>query len=243
MLLSTLNHNLPDLTDNIVEQLKRDVDFQNHQMIVIDNGSKENLAKHTTHQIEENIFFGGGFNVIMDYFLNQTNEDYLVVFNNDLIFHGYNILTNMLTEMKENDLAVYSPSIINADMSQCHWKQMYNWGTNSVRQVKWIDFQCPILRRDVCEIIKEYPQELIYGWGLDFYTGLITEKNNLKTGVSDNVTICHLNSQTFKQDKINIGVEDFCQKAEMGMHNYFSRQSDYQDYIDLRTYGENYKYE
>lgn len=238
MLIATLNHNLPDLTDNLVEQLKRDPLFNQCELMVIDNGSSEPLAKSTTHQLEENIFFGGGLNAAIEYFL-STNHDYLYFLNNDLIFHGPSFLSTSLKEAKESDAAVYSPSIINTSMEQCHWKQMWNWG-KGLREVKWIDFQCPLLRRDVLEIIKQYPNELLYGWGNDFYTGCITEKNNLKTIVSDTNTICHLNSQTFKQNKINIGVSEFCRKAEENMFNYFRNSEMNLLYWELRQHGENY---
>ena len=127
MLIATLNHNLPQWTDNLVNQLKRDPLFSQCELMVVDNGSKESLAQSTTHQLEENIFFGGGFNVVLDYFL-STDHDYLYFLNNDLVFHGPSFLTTSLREAKESDAAVYSPSVINASMEQCHWKQMWNWG-------------------------------------------------------------------------------------------------------------------
>ena len=238
MLISILNHNLPYLTDNLVEQLKRDSLFNECELMVLDNGSKESLAKYTTHRLEKNIFFGGGLNVVVEYFL-STNHDYLYFLNNDLIFHGPKFLYQSLKEAKESDAAVYTPSIINASIEQCHWKQMWNWG-GGLRQVKWIDFQCPLLRRDILEIIKQYPEELIYGWGNDLYTGCVTEQKGLKTIVSDNNTICHLNSQTFKQNKIDIGIEEFCQKADKNMYMYFLKSEFNLLYRELRKYGENY---
>jgi hypothetical protein len=238
MILATLNHNLPDLTDNLVNQLRQDPLFNNCELMVIDNGSAGELAKSTTHRLDENIFFGGGLNVAIDYFL-STDHDYLYFLNNDLIFHGPSFISTSLKEAKESGAAVYSPSIINASIKQCHWKQMWNWG-NGLREVRWIDFQAPLLRRDVLEIIRQYPNELIYGWGNDFYTGCITDQYNLKTIVSDTNTICHLNSQTFERNKINIGVQEFCRRAEENMFGYF-RNSDMNSlYYDLRNYGENY---
>ena len=207
ILIATLNHNLPELTDNLVNQLKRDPLFESCELMVVDNGSKESPAKSTTHRLDENIFFGGGFNVVINYFL-STDHDYLYFLNNDLIFHGPSFLTTSLKEAVESGAGVYSPSIINASIEQCHWKQMWNWG-NGLREVSWIDFQCPLIHRNVLEKIKQYPDELIYGWGLDLYTGCITQRYNIKTIVSDNHTICHLNSQTFKQNKIDIGIDDF----------------------------------
>jgi glycosyltransferase involved in cell wall biosynthesis len=240
MLIATLNHNLPQWTDSLVNQLQKDPLFKQCELIVVDNGSKiEPLAKSTTHQLEENIFFGGGFNVVLDYFL-TTDHDYLYFLNNDLIFHGPSFLTTSLREAKQTHAAVYSPSVINASMEQCHWKQMWNWG-QGLREVKWVDFQCPLIRRDVLEIIKQYPNELIYGWGLDFYTGCVTEQNNLKTIVSDTNTITHMNSLTFKENKINIGISEFCANAEINMHNYFRNSEMESLYLSLRQYGETYK--
>lgn len=238
MLIATLNHNLPELTDNLINQLKRDPLFEKCELMVIDNGSSEPLAKYTTHQLERNVFFGGGLNITIEYFL-STNHEYLYFLNNDLIFHGPRFLSTSLIEAKDSDAAVYSPSIINASIEQCHWKQMWNWGTG-LRNVKWIDFQCPLLRRDVLEIIKQYPDELIYGWGNDLYTGCITEKHDLKTVVSDMNTICHLNSQTFKQNKVDIGITEYCRRAEENMFNYFNYSDMKEMYWELRKYGESY---
>lgn len=240
MLIATLNHNLPDLTDNLVTQLKRDLYFKtNCELMVLDNGSSEPLARSTTHRLDENIFFGGGFNVVLDYFLNETEHEWLYFLNNDLIFHGPSFLTTSVTNAIKAKAMVYSPAVINASVEQCHWKQMWNWG-QGIRAVKWIDFQCPLIHRSVLEQIRHFPDELIYGWGLDFYTGCITEQHGIKTVVDDTHTICHLNSQTFKQNKINIGVSEFCRNAETNMNNYFLNSEFNSLYSKLRTYGETY---
>jgi GT2 family glycosyltransferase len=239
MLIATLNHNLPSWTDNLVNQLKRDPLFEQCELMVLDNGSSESLAKTTTHRLDENVFFGGGFNVVLDYFL-STKHDYLYFLNNDLVFHGPAFLTTSIREAKESNAAVYSSTVINASIEQCRWKQMWNWGKD-LRDVRWIDFQAPLLRRDILEKIKQYPAELIYGWGLDFYTGCIAETNNLKTVVSDNNTIAHMNSLTFKENKINIGVDEFCRNAETNMNMYFLNSEFNSLYSNMRRYGETYK--
>ena len=59
--------------------------------------------------------------------------------------------------------------------------------------------------------------------------------------VSDTHTITHLNSQTFKQNKINIGVSEFCRLAEGNMNNYFNNSVFREEYLNLRQYGEQYK--
>lgn len=239
MLIATLNHNLPDLTDNLVTQLKRDPYFNECELMVLDNGSKEPLAKSTTHQVDQNVFFGGGFNIVLDYFINNTKHEWLYFLNNDLIFHGPNFISTSIENAKISNADVYSPSVINASIEQCHWKQMWNWG-KGMRAVKWVDFQCPLIHRRVLEKINQYPDELIYGWGLDLFTGCITEQNRWKTVVDDTHTICHLNSQTFKQNKIDIGIDEFCRNADEKMFQYFINSEYKQLFFNLRAYGEQY---
>ena len=59
--------------------------------------------------------------------------------------------------------------------------------------------------------------------------------------MSDSHTICHLNSQTFKQNKIDIGIDDFCRNADTNMFNYFNNSEFNNVYLKLRKDGENYK--
>ena len=239
MLLSTLNYNQPELTDNLITQLKRDITFDQHELMVVDNGSTKELAKSTTHKLPENLFFGGGLNIILDYFL-STDHDYFILFNNDLIFHGPRVLENMLKEVKENNLDLYSPSITNSGIGQCHWRQMWNWGTGTIREVGFIDFMCPVFSRKMAETIKSFPNELFLGWGPDFYAGILAEENNLKMGVSDNITLTHLVSQTFKSGAIEVKESDFCQQADGNMHRYFLNSPMKDKFLSLREKSSNY---
>ena len=240
MLITTLNYNQPELTDNLINQLKRDNTFNQHELMVVDNGSTKEVAKSTTHQLPENLFFGGGLNIILNYFL-DSNHEHFILFNNDLIFHGPRLIENMLKEIKENNIDLYSPSIINSSIGQCHWKQMWNWGTGNVRKVNFIDFMCPIFNRKIAEVIKSFPKELFLGWGPDFYAGIIAEENNLNIGVSDNITLTHLVGQTFKNKAINITEENFCQQADINMHKYFLNSSLKDKFLNLREKSSNYK--
>jgi GT2 family glycosyltransferase len=240
MLIATLNYNQPELTDNLVKQLRTGNDLTQHELMIVDNGSTKELAKSTTHRLEENVFFGGGLNMILEYFL-STNHEYFVLFNNDLIFHGPRLIDNMLREAKDNDLALYSPSITNTGADQCFWKQMWNWGTMSVRQVPFIDFMCLVMRRDLAEYITRYPDELFLGWGPDFYTGIKAQEGGFNVGVSDNITLSHLVSQTFKTGAIDIKESDFCAQADGNMHNFFLN-SNYKDkFIEFRHLGSTYE--
>jgi hypothetical protein len=50
-----------------------------------------------------------------------------------------------------------------------------------------------------------------------------------------------MNSLTFKENKINIGVNEFCRIAEGNMNEYFRKSESSSLYYDLRQYGKNYK--
>ena len=143
--------------------------------------------------------------------------------------------------MKTNDLALYSPAITNTGADQCFWKQMWNWGTYSVREVPFIDFMCPVIRRDLAEYIVKYPDELFLGWGPDFYTGIKAAELGVKIGVSDNITLSHLVSQTFTSGAIEIKVSDFCQQADGNMHNFFLNSKYRDNFNELRKLGSEYK--
>jgi len=246
MLVSTLNVNQPELTNNLIEKISLD-NKVNYELMVLENGATEK-SKYSTHISEKNYFFGGGLNLIFDYFLNETNHDWLFVLNCDLIIHGHNFLSTMLSEAQKHDVCQLSPAIINASIDQCFWKQMHNWMSGTTRYVEWIDFQAPLLRRDIVERIRQYPIELIYGWGNDVLTGIISEEMGCKVGVTDKVCITHLNSQT-----MNKGIEDldgnfittteYCRRAEQSMMSYMQSSPHWQKFNFYRYNAANYKYE
>lgn len=247
VLVATLNHNLPALTDNMMSLVQQDLKqgksdhiIDGYDVMVIDNGSnKAPKAEQTTHTLTENTYFGGGFNLILTHFL-QGEWDYLAVLNNDLLwFPKDTCISRSFRVLHNSEADLMSPAILNASINQCHWKQMWNWGTHNYREVKFIDFQAPFMSRRLVEMIKQYPEELFLGWGLDFYTGLFCDGNQMLQIVYDGITLTHLNSQTFEQGVIDIGIRDFCLAADRNMLNYFKNDP---QYFEMRLWGEQYSY-
>lgn len=243
ILLATLNHNQAGLTDNLVTQWKRDPYVDNCEIMVVDNGSMENeIASSTTHKLDQNVFFTGGFNIILEYFL-EGDYEYLAMFNNDIVFHGYKFLETAFKEIQENNVDLYTPSVINGSEEQCKWKTVWNWGSDTVREVKYIDDQCPILSRRLCKAIKQFPQELLLGYGTDFYECIIANRLEYKIAVSDNLTVCHLENQTLKRNKLTtISKEQYYNDNYHNMVNYFENSKYKQEYLDLFEYGDKYNY-
>jgi hypothetical protein len=246
ILIATMNVNQPELTNNLVEQVSRDkrVDFE---IMVLENGATER-SSYSTHISETNYFFGGGLNLIFDYYLNETKHDWLMVLNNDLLIHGANFLSVMLSEAEQHDMCQLSPAVINSSIAQCYWKQMHNWMSGTTRPVEWLDFQAPLLRRDICEIVGEYPIDLIYGWGNDILTGMIAHEHGLKSGVTDKVCIGHLNSQTIEKggiidlDGTVLDNPEFCRRADSRMMDYMQRTNRWEMFNKFRYNAANYSY-
>jgi hypothetical protein len=245
VLVATMNVNLPELTDNLIQQVTKDKSVE-VEVMVLENGATEK-SSYSTHSTDKNYFFGGGLNLIFDYYLNSTKHDWLLVLNNDLIIHGEHFLSVMLEEAEKNDVCQLSPAVINMSIAQCFWRQMHNWMSGGTRLVDWIDFQAPLLRRDVCELIGQYPMELIYGWGNDLLTGIISKENNLKVGVTDRVCIGHLNSQTLNKgitdlDGTPLTNSQYCQRAEQGMMEYMQMSGRWDIFNQFRHNAATYTY-
>jgi hypothetical protein len=245
ILIATMNVNQPTLTNNLVQQVKKDTSVD-MEIMVLENGATER-SDYSTHISEKNYFFGGGLNLIFDYYLNETQHDWLFVLNNDLIIHGEHFVSAMIQEAIDNDVCQLSPAIINASVEQCFWRQMHNWMSGKTRFVDWIDFQAPLLRRDICEIVKEYPTELIYGWGNDILTGMIAHENKLKVGVTDKVCITHLNSQTINKGVVDLDGNpmtnsEYCRRAEGGMMEYMQRTGRWNMFQQFRYTSATYSY-
>lgn len=245
ILVATININQPDMTNNVVEQARKDKSVD-CEIMVLENGATE-PSKYSTHISEKNYFYGGGLNLVFDYFLNETSHDWLTVFNNDIIFHGERYLSTMLATAQKYDLSVLSPVVMNASLEQNYWKQMHSWMSDEIRYVDWVDFQAVFLRRDICEIIGQYPLELIYGWGNDILTGIIAKENNLKVGVTDKVCVVHLNSQSMKKGVEDlegniITTDEYCRRADAGMNECMQNLGKWDIFMQFKHSAANYSY-
>ena len=215
-----------------------------YDLFVIDNGSsKEGKSKHTSLELEENVYFGGGFNAAMQYTLENKEYDSMMFLNNDLTVHPYNFVKALREEMLSG-YDIVSPSFYNVEAKQqCFWKTMHSYCDGSIREVPFIDFQCPLISRRLLEEIKEIHQSLIMGWGIDFMFALTAKDKRWKLGVVDRCCVLHHNSLTVKLGVAGINIQQYCQRAEGGQYEYFyniiKRQ---EDYIKLRKIAENYSF-
>jgi len=238
-----LHHNTPHLTDRLYEQLKP-YENDDYELVVLDNGSDESgKSKYTTYRSDENVYFGGGLNMAMNLVLESDIYDSLLFLNSDLIIHGYRFVKILREEMFNGNYKILSPAVIQPEKNQCHWRTMHNWNSNTVRDVPWIDFQCPLIHRDFIEEIKQFDNELSFGWGNDVYSGIICSEKSWKQGVVDFCTIVHLSNQTVKTNQTNPIIQKYNVYAEQYMFSFFNRMGKTQELMELRDLAHNYKYD
>jgi len=237
------NHNLPETTDQLFESLYQPNNPE-YDLVIIDNGStQEGKSKYTTYETGQNTYFGGALNLAMQLFLENSQYDSLLSLNNDLFIHGSNFISSLRKVMFEEDYKIVSPCVLQAKKEQVKWKYMHCWNSTSVREVKWVDFQAPLLHRDLVEHINQFSLDLLYGWGQDVYSGIVCEENDWKVGVVDWAPVIHHSAQTYKEGKSNIDLETYCRNAEAGMFKFFNENNLLDKVGKYREASANYSYE
>lgn len=240
-----INHNGRAYTNQLYKSLKPYEQSGNYDLVVLDNGStrKEEISEFTAYAVEENTYYGGAVNLIFTLMHEEQQYDSVLILNNDIILHPYNFVKVMRSAMFDGGYAVVSPSVLQPEESQCHWKQMHNWSSPLPRNVKWVDFMCPMIHRKVIEEIKQFSHTLKYGWGQDVYTGVVCQRMGWSTAVLDTNTVIHLSSQTYKDAKSDITLSDYAIRASNGMYEYFQTEGLMPIFESIRNECANYKWE
>jgi len=242
ILVVILHYNTPELTDRLYNQLMQGKD-DSYDIMVLDNGSdSDKVSKYTTHQLSENIFFGGGLNIAFQYVLDNKEYDALLFMNSDLIIHGKEFVQSLYRELIAHNLKIISPCILEISDNQSYWKPMRSWNSNKTRIVPWIDFQCPMIHRSFIEVVKQFDNKLQYGWGQDVLSGLICEDNKWNIGVCDFIPCIHLISQTIKANINNPKITNYNILAEQNMFEYFMSTGKLESIMKLRNKSANYDF-
>lgn len=245
-----LNHNLPEYTSWLYNALKpheKDI----YDLLIMDNGSLPHLIPaNTTIKLEKNLFWGGALNVAFKLVLENPEYDSLLYLNNDLELTGEIFVEALRWELFQQNFVIVSPCISG---KAAPWKQMQNWATRKTREVKWIDNQAPLFHRKIIEALRQFPDELYYGWGQELICFDICQEKGWKTGVCDHIAILHYGMQTLKQQRLftddphegmkPVALVDSHAQAMSEYRGYFAKNPlKYGDFEDLRNYGETYQF-
>jgi len=244
-----LNHNLPEYTDRLFENLNNPGN-DHYDLVVMDNGSKPEFTSiHTTIKFEKNLYWGGAINEAFRIVLENDIYDSLLFLNNDIEVNGKIIVQELRKELFSGDFVIVSPCIAGDARP---WKQMQNWGSKTTRCVNWIDNQAPLIHRKLIEVIRKFDDDLYYGWGQEFICYDICYERNWKIGVCDHLSILHFAKQTlfqrrlfkdFNGESIPTEYMEFEDKAWESYASYFSKHPlRVGTFEELRAYGENYSF-
>ena len=108
---------------------------------------------NTQHTKQDRIHTLEVLNIALDFFTMSETYDSLLSLNNDLVLQGNNFVKTLREEMFNNDFKIVSPSVLQVE-NQCKWKYMHCWNSDKIREVKWVDFQSPLIHKD---FIEKYP--------------------------------------------------------------------------------------
>lgn len=239
-LVAILHYNTVHFTDTLYELLKP-YEREDYDLIVIDNGSEDGKSsKYSTFISEENVYYGGGLDMTMNYFIENKQYDSMILLNSDLIIHGHNFIRSLRKELfSDEDLVLVSGCVLQPEKSQCHWKMIHNWGHKELRYVPWVDYQCSLLKRKFVEEINGFGSR--FGWVQDVMTGIVCEDKGWKIGVCDWLPVIHFGNGTVKDNSTNPIISKYNQLAEQEMFQYFQDRGLWNRFIDLRNKAENYK--
>jgi len=239
-LVAILHFNSAQYTDTLYEMLKP-YEKEDYDLIVIDNGSDLNkTSKYTTHRLETNVYYGGGLDVTLDYFIENSIYDSMILLNSDLIIHGYSFIKSLKNELfSDEQLMAVSGCVLQPEKNQCHWKMVHNWGSKTVRYVPWVDYQCVMIKRELAEKIGSFGSK--FGWVQDAMTGIICKDNNWKIGVCDWLPVIHFGNGSVKDNSNDPIISKYNTLAEQEMVEYFQQKGLWDRFLDIRQKAENYK--
>jgi GT2 family glycosyltransferase len=236
-----INHNLPEYTNFLYDSLEP-YQGDTYELKIFDNGSStEGKPKVIHFETETNCYFGGALNLMFDFIKDVEEYDSLLFLSNDVILHGYNFVNTLRKEMFENDYTIVSPSVLQIRTQSDMWKQMHNYGTQSTRQVPWVDFMSPLIHKRLIKEINQFDLAMRYGWGLDIYAGIVCEKNNWKVGVVDYLSAAHLVAKTTRENKSDITSDEYFRLAQNGMDAFFRQNNMQKEQYRMMHLAQTYK--
>ncbi len=247
-----LNHNLPEYTLWLYRAL-REYEGDDYDLLVMDNGSRQEFVPAFTHvRFEKNLYWGGALNEAFSMVLRDDRYDSLLFMNNDIEVTPEIFVKALRHEMFTGDYTILSPCIAGRERP---WKQMQNWGTKGTRIVKWIDNEAPLFHRRIIEKIKQFDDALFYGWGQELICFDVCEQHGWKTGVCDHISMLHYAKQTILQNRLFssydievplgsekiINWDEYLNNARASYWGYFEKNPlKHATFEEMVEYGEKY---
>lgn len=198
-----LNFNLPEMTDKLVDQIQKNIKFPN-QLFLLDNGSEpDKRSKYATHILEKNIGMNGGIQYLWDLVKDDAQfNGYWFLCNDIILDEGRDYLQEMaglFSELSEKyQVGSITPSYHFEGKEKAVPQFMKKIPGGTHRPIVWIEWNAILYSREFMQ--KFFPS----GFGLktkhafqDVVSNYIGWKHGFASFVMDNLSIMHLENQTF----------------------------------------------
>jgi hypothetical protein len=197
------------------------LDYQNRELtenllatfpdaIVINQGNDYSYRNEI--RLDENVGFTKGWNLGIQRIFDDYDSFWIM--NSDIQTEA--VCFDKLKEVLESHprLGIVSP-YCNSPHALMH-RQTQTW----LRYTSFVEFVCPIIRKEVISKIGYLDESFIKGWGVEYDYCWRTRRNGYSVGVYDLVGVNHLEHATI--DKV--GREDYFSQAAYEMNTYLSEK-------------------
>lgn len=224
-----LNYNFPEITDNLVENIKEKNKNFKYNLVVFDNGSDEDkISKYTTHRVEINERMIGGFNYCLQ-IAKEMKSDFVCLMTNDIYFMTDEPFNSLYQKLKNDDtIGVIHPAITNETVTMMDFMKIKTKPENSdIKFHYFVDIMAPVYRKEALDLINwKFDTIFEYGWGIDIDSCHIFRQGGYKCAVDFNCVIHHMLAQTYlnKRDKEFKNYDTFKTVALENMFNAFTKK-------------------
>ena len=235
------NYNMPERTDQIVENIRKKVKWP-VDIIVVDNGSDlEQQSKYTTLRLGKNVQTSNGWLVGLQYAKSLAAA-------RKICYFAYWIwITTCLYDETQNDIltplaqflldnpkaAAIGPAISNNDNTWAHLKKVK--GQNTPRKVKYVDELGVLWRASFFDSIGWFDPDELRGFGVDIESGYLARYSGRDVYIHDGVTIKKNSGIAYKMKRMNANGGERGKLALAEMHMCLKRRYTDAYYGALRT--------
>lgn len=229
-----LSYNLPEATDELVENMKKMISKPPYDLVVFDNGSDpDKISKYTTHRIEKNKRLVGGFNECFK-IAKDNKSDYVWTLVNDIYFKTPEPLFSLFSKISSNPkIGIIHPAIAKDSFSFLDWmKEERRPRHTNIAQVPVIDHICHFYRKEALDVIGwQYDPAFYYGWGVDWDICYRIKKAGFKLMIDFDSIVFHKVSEVYKKGR---------DKEFKDEKQYYAAARRESNEVLIRKYGRNW---
>lgn len=211
-----VNRDRPDLTDNLVEQLKEQKSVE-IDIYVVEMGS-ENKSKNQTIYYNDTDFKGKayGHNVGLRQAMQTKDYEKYWILMNDVVLEGHNCAKNISEFLDKNDsVAIASPCEPEGKYSGCRV------GDSEYNIVSTCDYLCMMIKSQCIKECGFLNPQFKYSWGAIHEYSFKISKANKCIAYYSGARFKHLGGTTYGKTKKTISRKKYISNAKKFAARYF----------------------